>query len=436
MSQFDPGGFGDFRPAGPAPGSMAARGRQAGGVETSGIRDRPPAWVPDASCTGCQAPRCGTQFETFQRRHHCRYCGGVFCDKCSSQSLLLPPQWEGLCGFATRDPQRVCDACALVLQPKQREWIDRNCNANRSNRLEDDATTRYLNSPLRFTLGGEVRKAGYALRNLTTGVNYWERDAEYFDAQLQGARGLLFLTVAKVAFIGGVKVGTGLVVARLPDGSWSAPCAVGCMGFTFGAAVGAEVTDAVTALDEGVLAELCDTNTTKLALGGEVGFAFGPVGRTAAGDAVVSTDASAATATSYSQSRGLYGGVTVDGAYLKVRDDVNLKFYGRQPTAADLLRGREAQPPAAQPLYEQLQAFYADLDERVLGQRSAPRYATGRSQGSGNFAAPRGGHAFAPPGQDPFGPPGGSNAFDAPPGGNAFGPPGGGGRRPDPVVEV
>jgi len=195
-----------------------------------------------------------------------------------------------------------------------------------------------------------VRKAGYALRNLTTGVNYWERDAEYFDAQLQGARGLLFLTVAKVAFIGGVKVGTGLVVARLPDGSWSAPCAVGCMGFTFGAAVGAEVTDAVTALDEGVLSELCDTNTTKLALGGEVGFAFGPVGRTAAGDAVVSTDASAATATSYSQSRGFYGGVTVDGAYLKVRDDVNLKFYGRQPTATDLLRGREAQPPAAQPL--------------------------------------------------------------------------------------
>ena len=49
--------------------------------------------------------------------------------------------------------------------------------------------------------GGEIRKAGYSLKNLTDGVNFWERDAQYFYDQLQGARGLLFLTVAKVAFI-------------------------------------------------------------------------------------------------------------------------------------------------------------------------------------------------------------------------------------------
>ena len=48
-------------------------------------------------------------------------------------------------------------------------------------------------------------------------------------------------------FIAGMRVGTGLLIARLPDGSWSAPCAVGSMGFTFGAVVGAEVTDVVTA---------------------------------------------------------------------------------------------------------------------------------------------------------------------------------------------
>ena len=253
MSQFESGGFDDFAPArGGAPGAYGGQaatqqpfqgmmggggGRRPGGGYADGsLRPSPPTWVPDASVTCCGAPNCGTMFEMFERRHHCRYCGKCFCDACSKNSMLMPPQWEGSCGFATRDPQRVCKACELELAPYQARWVEQNCNANRTNQLDlEDSMMRYLNSPLRFTLGGEVRKAGYALKNMSDGINFWDGDAEYFDAQLQGAKGLLFLTVAKVAFIGGVRVGTGLLVARLPDGSWSAPCAVGSMGFTFGA---------------------------------------------------------------------------------------------------------------------------------------------------------------------------------------------------------
>jgi len=354
------------------------------------------------------------------------YCGKIFCDKCSSTYRLMPPQWEGLCGFATRDPQRCCDPCAMELGPHQGRWIDQNCNANRSNELADDVATRYLNSPMRFTLGGEVRKAGYSLKNITDGINYWERDAQYFYDQLQGARGLLFLTIAKVAFIGGVRIGTGLVIARLPDGSWSAPCAVGSMGFTFGAAVGAAVTDMVTAVDDALVSELADAHTTKLEAGIDASLALGPLGRTAAAEAVVATDASAATSTSYAQSRGFYGGVTVDGAYLKVRDDVNLKFYGKHVSASDLLRGAEAQPPAAQPLYEQLHAFYAAADARQ--QAAVSEYA--------------GGYANAPPppppsASDPFG----GSFGDTPPsaGREAFGDPfarRGSSRSDGPTVEV
>ena len=87
---------------------------------------------------------------------------------------MLPPQW------AIKEPQRTCDTCYSILAPEQEGWIKGNANAERENFLEDDSTTKYLNSPLRFTLGGEIRKASYAIQNLTDrdNVNYWGRDAE------------------------------------------------------------------------------------------------------------------------------------------------------------------------------------------------------------------------------------------------------------------
>ena len=135
----------------------------------------------------------------------------------------------------------------------------------------------------------------------------------------------------------------------------------------------------ITAVDAQALAELYDAQTTKLTFGGEASFAFGPLGRTATGEAMVATDASTATATAYSQSRGFYGGVTVDASHLRVRDDVNLKFYGKPVSAADLLRGAERQPTAAAPLYEQLHAFYSTMNARLAAATAtnAPSYAAG-----------------------------------------------------------
>jgi hypothetical protein len=54
------------------------------------------------------------------------------------------------------------------------------------------------------------------------------------------------------------------------------------------------------------------------------------------------------------QSRGAYAGVTLDGAYVAVRHDVNEKFYGRKVTARELLYGAVKAPKAAEPLYAKL----------------------------------------------------------------------------------
>ncbi|KDO53777.1 hypothetical protein CISIN_1g0002781mg, partial [Citrus sinensis] len=65
-------------------------------------------WMPDQSCRVCY--ECDSQFTVFNRRHHCRLCGRVFCGQCTSNSIPAPSvdpktaqeQWEKL---------RVCNYC-------------------------------------------------------------------------------------------------------------------------------------------------------------------------------------------------------------------------------------------------------------------------------------------------------------------------------------
>lgn len=72
----------------------------------------PPLWVPDSAAGGCS--RCAARFQLLARpRHHCRLCGQLFCHGCASRRLLLPPR------FQQAAPQRVCAACAALLDPLQ-----------------------------------------------------------------------------------------------------------------------------------------------------------------------------------------------------------------------------------------------------------------------------------------------------------------------------
>lgn len=62
-----------------------------------------PKWLPDDSAIECG--KCGDRFRVFLRKHHCRNCGKIFCDKCSSKRILIPAF-----GY-TKHPVRVCDNC-------------------------------------------------------------------------------------------------------------------------------------------------------------------------------------------------------------------------------------------------------------------------------------------------------------------------------------
>ena len=74
-------------------------------VSTPEIR---PRWKPDHDAPACEAPSCGASFSWINRRHHCRACGGVFCDECSSSRVRLPTHM----GYG-QQKQRVCDLCGV-----------------------------------------------------------------------------------------------------------------------------------------------------------------------------------------------------------------------------------------------------------------------------------------------------------------------------------
>lgn len=168
-----------------------------------------------------------------------------------------------------REPLRVCRPCFTQLQPLQEELRQTNSNAMRYNHIDPTDARRLMNSPLAFTLGHEVRKAAYTLNNLlplpkrmgaftpayqsipegmsdpsqqcketcsALSPTLGDLDGVRIPARLlQEARGVATMTVVKGGFglVGG-EFGTGLVVARLSNGQWSAPSAIGTAGLSWG----------------------------------------------------------------------------------------------------------------------------------------------------------------------------------------------------------
>ena len=88
----------------------------------------PPRWMPDEEAEHCT--RCRSEFDWVNRRHHCRYCGALFCQDCSPNRSLLP------FAFGERDPQRVCMDCELELQPLQTSLTNTIANHQCANSID------------------------------------------------------------------------------------------------------------------------------------------------------------------------------------------------------------------------------------------------------------------------------------------------------------
>jgi lipid-binding SYLF domain-containing protein len=147
----------------------------------------------------------------------------------------------------------------------------------------------------------------------------------------------------KAGFIFGAELGRGFAVCRRQGGiGWSAPAAMRVEGGSVGFQIGASETDVVLlVMNEGGMRHLL---SDKFTLGGEASVAAGPVGR----DATAQTDAMMnAEMLSYSRARGLFAGISLEGATLRPDQDSNKELYGREATNREILTGDFTRPPAA-----------------------------------------------------------------------------------------
>jgi SH3 domain-containing YSC84-like protein 1 len=147
----------------------------------------------------------------------------------------------------------------------------------------------------------------------------------------------------KAGFIFGAKYGRGFAECRRPGGSgWSAPAAMRVEGGSVGFQIGASETDIVLlVMNDGGMKHLL---SDKFTIGGEATAAAGPIGR----DASAQTDAMMrAEMLSYSRSRGLFAGISLEGATLRPDEETNRELYGHAATNREILTGDFKTPSAA-----------------------------------------------------------------------------------------
>ncbi len=146
-------------------------------------------------------------------------------------------------------------------------------------------------------------------------------------------------SMIKGGFIFGAEHGRGVASCRLAKGGWSAPAFFEMTGGSWGAQIGAEGVDLTMLImnDDGMNQLL----SSKWKLGAAASAAAGPVGRQAAADTNLKMNSEILT---YSRSRGLFAGATLNGANIKADDDAMRAYYGRTVGFRPVLTGQVKDP--------------------------------------------------------------------------------------------
>ena len=160
-------------------------------------------------------------------------------------------------------------------------------------------------------------------------------------------------SVLKAAFIVGGSYGRGAMSCRSGDdfnGPWGAPTMMALEGGSFGFQLGGQATDFVLLVmnQRGATSIL----SSKVKLGADAAAAAGPKGRDAQADTDVTLRAEVLT---YSRSRGLFAGISLEGSTLRPDNDGNARLYGKKLEAKEIvLHNAVPPPPSAKLLIETL----------------------------------------------------------------------------------
>ncbi len=150
-------------------------------------------------------------------------------------------------------------------------------------------------------------------------------------------------SVKKLAFGVGADYGRGAMVCRTGEhfrGPWGAPAMYALEGGSIGFQIGGEATDLILLVmnDSGMNSIL----SSKVKLGADASVAAGPLGR----DASAATDAwMKAEILSYSRSRGVFAGISLEGSTIRPDDDASADVYGHSVKAKEIVRGEHTGVP-------------------------------------------------------------------------------------------
>ncbi|MEW5912995.1 MAG: lipid-binding SYLF domain-containing protein [Thermodesulfobacteriota bacterium] len=164
----------------------------------------------------------------------------------------------------------------------------------------------------------------------------------------------LFPGVIKAGFILGGQGGSGVVLARHDDGSWSPPAFFNLAGASLGLQIGAQSTDLMLVIMtkkglEGLL-------KNKVQLGADASVALGPTGRRVL--AGTTGSGLAPDVYAYSMSKGLFMGISLDGAGLEYDAETTNAYYGfAESVRSILLEGKVKQQASSRQLIKQLRRY-------------------------------------------------------------------------------
>lgn len=153
--------------------------------------------------------------------------------------------------------------------------------------------------------------------------------------------------VIKAGFVVGGSYGKGLLTVRDAHGRWSPPIFLRLAAGSLGWQIGAQSTDVVLVFKTRRSVEGLTRGT--FTLGADAAVAAGPLGRR--GEASTDVDLKAEIL-SYSRSRGLFAGVSLEGSKLDIDHTANSEFYGRKVSTDELMEGRVALPEQARRLMD------------------------------------------------------------------------------------
>jgi len=157
----------------------------------------------------------------------------------------------------------------------------------------------------------------------------------------------------KAAFVVGGEYGRGFAECRNTAGTgWGSPAAVKLEGGSVGFQIGGSETDLIMlVMNRRGMDKLAQD---KITLGADASIAAGPVGRTAAANTDLKMNAEIL---AWSRAKGLFAGVSLNGASLREDKDTNADLYGHSMTNREVLASTAAAPAAAQPLISALDKY-------------------------------------------------------------------------------